>query len=197
MWSGVRLNNQVLLKKNKNKTEVLFNTFFGINVSKPLLEQAQTKIDTCFTPYKTHSQQQREAMETYTLISTDKKYGFEEFLSLTKEYNGKTLYLENVCGLKIITIKVEMTPGDRKALEEQGEITMKDLKNFGYEIDEVCEEECEWAIRGEIADEERDQIMEELAEHNYDTEELGWTIDGGCMDYEYELVDGKLEFMDD
>ena len=74
---------------------------------------------------------------------------------------------------------------------------MKDLKNFGYEIDEVCEEECEWAIRGEIADEERDQIMEELAEHNYDTEELGWTIDGGCMDYEYELVDGKLEFMDD
>jgi len=66
--------------------------------------------------------------------------------------------------------------------------------NFDYEIDEVCEGECEWAIGGDITDEERDQIMEELEEHDWDPEVLGWTNEG---DSGYDLVDGGLEFMDD
>ena len=132
-------------------------------------------------------------METYTLINTD-KYGFQQTILWSKEDNGETLDLENTIGLKFITIKVQMTPEDRKALEEQSEITMKDLMNFDYEIDEVCEGECEWAIGGDITDEERDQIMEELEEHDWDPEVLGWTNEG---DSGYDLVDGGLEFMDD
>jgi len=56
-------------------------------------------------------------METYTLINTD-KYGFQQTILWSKEDNGETLDLENTIGLKFITIKVQMTPEDRKALEE-------------------------------------------------------------------------------
>jgi len=72
---------------------------------------------------------------TYTFTNTH-KYGMEQTEWYKKTYNGVTVKIAVTTGFKWVSFSIDLTPEQKKKLEEKGEFTYDDIKDYEYEFTE-------------------------------------------------------------